>query len=362
MSQSQQLILNIDKLSKTIYKLKERTFLTPPVPQIDIEKIAMTPRQITKRILLISGGLMSNAGQISDIALTSSYAAQTLGTDTTVIDNAINSQEGLETLTALKLAGNAITEESAHLVVYGKLMRDENGKLIDNEILYPECVGPLGIPDTHPLKDEARKKLYLAINAVKLIGIKQQDLLDDIIQAGISIASSITAMASAVAILPPGTGLPVAFAAFQSMISTIMALTSKISEILGILPDLEFVPLVIPMEKVESILIPINAVLSALIVIMGTIERITKIIPSFPTPPVYIPPVNIETISSPSAGGQVNGGGSIRKGNEVTVNAIPNFGYSFINWTTDGKEVSTKLSYTFTAEKDTKLTANFDRM
>lgn len=362
MSQAQILISNIDSLSKTIYKLKERTFLTPPIPKIDIQKIAMTPRQITKRVLLISGGIMSNSGQISQTALAASDAAQTLGADTSVIDNAINSQEGIETLTALKLAGNAITEESAHLIVYGKLMRDSNGKLVDNEELYPECVGPLGMPDTHPLKDEVRKKLYFAIYAVKMIGIKLQDLLDDIIQAGISIAASITSMASAIAILPLGTGLPVAFAAFQSMISTIMALTAKIADLVGILPDLEFVPMVIPADMVDPILIPINAQLTALNTIMGTIERITNIIPSYPTPPVYVPPINIEVSSNPSDGGITNGGGSVKKGDQTTVNANPNFGHSFINWTSDNKEVSRLLSYTFTADKDIKLVANFSRM
>lgn len=42
-----------------------------------------------------------------------------------------------------------------------------------------------------------------------------------------------------------------------------------------------------------------------------------------------------------------------------TVKAQPNEGYTFVNWTIDGQEVSTNPTYTFTAQGDTIVQANF---
>jgi len=282
MGQVETLIKNIDSLTATIYKLKEKTFLTPSIPQIDITSMVMTPRQIAKRVLLVGSGVVNTSGQIVEtLTSTGIYTAQSLGADTTLAQEALNSPEALTALTAIKISGMVTTEEEAHLIVYGKIMRDANGKIIDNEKLYPECVDDrLGMPKIHPTLTEVKKYVTLATKAVKMIGIKEQDLLDDIMQAAISIPANITAMVSATAIMPPGSGLPVAFAAFQSMVATIMGLTSKIADITGILPDLEYVPLILPKEMVDAVLIPVNAILTALITVMGTIEGITSLIPS----------------------------------------------------------------------------------
>jgi hypothetical protein len=280
--QVETLTKNIDILTATIYKLKEKTFLTPSIPQIDISSMVMTPRQIAKRVLLVSSGLVNVSGQITqNVTTTGLYTAQSLGIDTTMAQEALNSPDALATLTATKIAGMVTTEEEAHLIVYGKIMRDANGKIIDNEKLYPECVEyNLGMPKIHPTLTEVKKYVNLATKAIKMIGIKEQDLLDDIMQAAISIPANITAMVSAVAIMPPGSGLPVAFAAFQSMVATIMGLTAKITDIVNILPDLEYVPLVLPKEIVDAVLIPVNVILTALNTIMGTIDTVTSLIPS----------------------------------------------------------------------------------
>ena len=47
-------------------------------------------------------------------------------------------------------------------------------------------------------------------------------------------------------------------------------------------------------------------------------------------------------------------------GDQVTVTATANTGYTFINWTEDGEEVSTDEAYTFTAESERNLRANFE--
>ncbi len=43
----------------------------------------------------------------------------------------------------------------------------------------------------------------------------------------------------------------------------------------------------------------------------------------------------------------------------MTVTATPNAGYSFVNWTESGTQVSTNASYNFTASTNRTLVANF---
>lgn len=66
---------------------------------------------------------------------------------------------------------------------------------------------------------------------------------------------------------------------------------------------------------------------------------------------------------SPVTGGTVTGGEGVwvyGDGNQVTVTATPNAGYSFVNWTENGSTVSSDATYTFTMGKtDRNLVANF---
>lgn len=67
----------------------------------------------------------------------------------------------------------------------------------------------------------------------------------------------------------------------------------------------------------------------------------------------------VTVASNPSEGGSVSGGGAYVYGQEVTVEASANTGYSFVNWTEDGTAVSTESDYTFTVISDWDLVANF---
>jgi len=69
--------------------------------------------------------------------------------------------------------------------------------------------------------------------------------------------------------------------------------------------------------------------------------------------------VVITTDSSPVDGGITSGGGSVTCGSSVTVSAVANENYSFVNWTVGGVVVSTSPDYTFTATGDRTLVANF---
>jgi hypothetical protein len=67
----------------------------------------------------------------------------------------------------------------------------------------------------------------------------------------------------------------------------------------------------------------------------------------------------ITVSADPIAGGIVYGGGSYHYGNNCTVLAVPNAGYTFTNWTVNGTVVSTDAIYTFTVSGNTNLVAHF---
>jgi hypothetical protein len=70
-------------------------------------------------------------------------------------------------------------------------------------------------------------------------------------------------------------------------------------------------------------------------------------------------PVTITVDRMPAAGGSVTGGGTFNPGDSVTVTAMPAEGRRFINWTEAGVVVSGNASYTFAADGNKMLTANF---
>ncbi len=69
---------------------------------------------------------------------------------------------------------------------------------------------------------------------------------------------------------------------------------------------------------------------------------------------------SITASANPTEGGTVNGSGNYASGQTVNLNAIANTGYNFTNWTENGSVVSTNAEYSFTAEADRTLIANFE--
>ena len=68
----------------------------------------------------------------------------------------------------------------------------------------------------------------------------------------------------------------------------------------------------------------------------------------------------IATSASPPIGGEASPGGTVNCGSSVTVCASPNAGYSFAHWTENGNLVSSSFCYTFTANTNRNLVANFN--
>jgi hypothetical protein len=64
--------------------------------------------------------------------------------------------------------------------------------------------------------------------------------------------------------------------------------------------------------------------------------------------------------ASPASYGTVSGGGTFVEGSSRTVTATPKGSHSFVNWTQNGKVVSTSASYTFNMPSaNATLTAHF---
>ena len=70
-------------------------------------------------------------------------------------------------------------------------------------------------------------------------------------------------------------------------------------------------------------------------------------------------PIKVTLSADPEEGGTVSGAGEYAYNDEITVDAEPNDGYEFVNWTKDGEEVSQRQHYVFQGTENVDLVANF---
>lgn len=68
---------------------------------------------------------------------------------------------------------------------------------------------------------------------------------------------------------------------------------------------------------------------------------------------------SLSLTSDPFLGGTTDGGGDYAPGTTVSIAAIPDKGYQFVNWTEEDKIVSKDSRFTLTMDKDRLLVANF---
>lgn len=352
-TQAEQLPNNIDKMIGKIDTLKEKTFLVGGIPKINIKDALLTPRQMAKKWILFGSGVLSVTGQL--VEKLGDSAEQVMSSTADLSGNGVNpnndvsktmdSYEMRYALNASQMLGQVMTPEAAHFIVYGKFKKDANGNLIDNEINDPDCVlTEIAMPDSHPTFKEIMLLVKKIARGLKLLGYKQGQLLDEVAQAGISIPASITAIAAAAVILPPGAGVPVAFSAFQSMVSTIMNLLSKISELdCEEIESLNYIPILIEAQKIDAIMGLINAQIIAINAVLDAIDGVTKIIPSVPSPPgqggTPPDPLKVEVKILPDPPQLLN---------NVVLSATANGGsweYTF-NWKTTNDGYNTELSNT----------------
>ena len=67
----------------------------------------------------------------------------------------------------------------------------------------------------------------------------------------------------------------------------------------------------------------------------------------------------VSVSAAPTEGGTVSGGGTFQQEQQCTVKATANTGYTFVNWTENGNQVSDNANYTFTVNGNRTLVANF---
>ncbi len=67
----------------------------------------------------------------------------------------------------------------------------------------------------------------------------------------------------------------------------------------------------------------------------------------------------VTATADPVNGGTVTGGGSYNQGATCTLTATPATGYTFVNWTKNGTQVSTNATYTFTVTESATYVAHF---
>ena len=91
----------------------------------------------------------------------------------------------------------------------------------------------------------------------------------------------------------------------------------------------------------------------------ASIESYEMAIPWFNYIIMAIPTHSIDAVANPEIAGAVSGTGIYMDGLSATLNATPNFGYLFENWTENGEIVSTSAEYTFKVLEDKSLVANF---
>lgn len=74
----------------------------------------------------------------------------------------------------------------------------------------------------------------------------------------------------------------------------------------------------------------------------------------------YVPPTyTVSASASPDAGGNITGTGDYTEGSTATLSATANTGFSFVNWTEGGQQVSTNANYSFSVTGNRTLVANF---
>ena len=78
--------------------------------------------------------------------------------------------------------------------------------------------------------------------------------------------------------------------------------------------------------------------------------------------PVWRATTSTVTVTANATNGTVTGAGVYEEGNSVTLTATADAGYQFKNWTVGGAEVSTANPYTFTADADVEVVANFEEL
>ena len=223
-----------------------------------IEPMILTPRQIAKKIMLTTSGIIPGVGGIPSVP--------------------------------------KIDEKTAHLAIYGKFMYGPDGKLIDNEKEHPECVNwtkfkknisddTSDINDIFPMKDKVKNMKQEFKNAIKGLGSKLDDLQDGLTKAGIETGIGIAAFTDALTNVPkPQPSLAVS--SILGIFSSISKLQAKVMEIIPLLGPLQFLFYLLPQASsiiqiiINVLITPMSAIITGIGLLSAMMTPILALIPT----------------------------------------------------------------------------------
>jgi len=262
MSQLDDLKNNIDNLTKNIFKIKENLSKSKP---FDIDNFFLTARQIQKKITILNlkgTPIFDNKNTIISSNITES--------DIDII-------------------------ESAHLIVYGPRedwMISENpstknlypfSKIIDDDKSYPNCVSKAILdaenrvktpkPDIKQWIIDKKKEVS---NSFKILHYKADDLKAAFKQCVKEIGLSTATISASATILPIGSGAPAAIQSMASIVTSVMNLQEKITDIIPLLSAFTYIGLLIVESAIDTVVGSINIVLDLINAALELIKSITS--------------------------------------------------------------------------------------
>lgn len=294
-----------------------------------------TPRQIAKKIITMGGNIGGTtiSDKIKDFN-NQVISGQNLGATASQTLMALNEQ----------LIAEQDTEMTAHWIVYGKFLYDDNGKLIDNEILYPECVGPDEnedprinfMTDDFPILDQVKQMKDELVRSVKQLRIKVGEIKSVAKDIPSQLILAITALASAVVIFPFGSGVPPAVSAVKNLLSSIQSLQTRVSQLLNLLKPLAYLEYLLSDEDAEKAIAVVDKIMKIIFVPIKAIEimietlvsPVMSLIPKVPGVDTDAEPIEAEDIT-------VKPSDKIDPGTEITLDVNPSKGswqYNYM-WT-----------------------------
>jgi hypothetical protein len=173
-----------------------------------------------------------------------------------------------------------LSEEDAQLIVYGKVYY-KDGELYDNDNEDPACVSqptdddyspPLD--ENHPLWEKIKGMFKDIEDGLLQLGIKLGEFILAQPQAIAQIITSLISLASSITIMPFGSGLPTAITAVQTMMATIKTLQQKTAEILPLLGIIDIIGLILPKDA-QAVLAQVNIIIG---IYLGILTAITAIL------------------------------------------------------------------------------------
>jgi len=238
MDQIELMTTNVKDLIETIEGIGE-SITTPLIPTPDVESLFLTKEEIMVKILMAGGDF---TGSMVD-------------------------------------SGVGMDEETAYEAVYGELQ--PSGATAGN-LLYPGVVNKdkTKVKENHPLNTKIEETKQDVKIAVKQIGIKTGEIKDASVQLGIEVGSAAVTIGASATIMPPGSGVPVAFSAVQSIFSSLQSFQTKVEQILPFLGPLTSLAILIPATAVDSTLAPINVALTTMKSSLGAVESVIGVIGS----------------------------------------------------------------------------------